>query len=218
MPSTRSYLNWVSMHLLVFLFSPIGFALAGLLVGLLVSAEPSVFGVRSPLSSRLQPYYNQGLYLLGPLVTGGILGGVTAWLQSTAIRKTLPQFHSLRWTALGALGMALAFLAFAWAFNGHLQVNSLLLASLFSAAVYGLTACLPQSRTLKESVGNTWRWLLFSTLAALFSFALVCSPVWIAEGSVYFWLIFLLGALGGILFGLLTGIEIVRFPRQVKEH
>lgn len=216
MQSFKPFLRWTGLHLLVFLFSPVGFALAGLLVGVLVSVEPYVFGVRSPLSSRLQPYYNQGLYLLGPLVSGGILGGVTAGLQSTAIRKTLPKFHALRWTALGALGMTLAFLAFAWAFNGQFQVNPLLLASLFSAAVYGLAASLPQSRSLKEGAGNGWRWLLFSTLAALFSFALVCAPVWVAEGPAYFWLIPLLGAIGGILFGILTGLEFNRWSHSKK--
>lgn len=202
----RPFLNWVSRHILVFVFSPISFALTGLLVGILASQENDL------INNRLQGIYNQALLLMGPWITGGFLGVLSSGLQVVVLpaRKKLPQFQPMRWILFGSIGMAFAFLAFAWGYNAHLPVNKLFLASLFSAAVYGLTASLPQSRLLGSSIKNTWYWLLSSTMSALFSFPLICSPVWIAEGPGYFWLIFPLSALGGTLMGLVTWVPFTR--------
>lgn len=209
MHTLKYFFHWVALHLLVFFFSPFSFMLAGLVVEALVSIEPYVFGVRSPISSRLQPLYNQALYLLGPLVTGIILGALTGWLQSTPMRKLSSDLAPVRWIALGALGMGLAFLAFAWAYSTPSLANPLPVASTFSASVYGLAAALPQSRSLRKQLENTWGWFLFTTLAGILSFALICAPVWVAEIKAYFWIIFLLCAAGGVIFGLLTGVQYI---------
>jgi len=206
MQASKNFLHWVTLQLLAFFFTPFSFALAGLLAGILVSVEPYVFGVRSPLNSRFQPYYNQGIYLLSPLVTGLVLGTLSSVLQSVAMRK-VASFRMIRWVIPGALGMAAAFLAFAWAYSGNLRGNLLLLASIFSAAVYGLATSLPQSHVLKKHLEITRGWIIACTLGGILAFPLICTPVWLPEGKAYFWLIFPLCAIGGILFGVLTGIQ-----------
>jgi len=200
-----SYLRWIALHLLVFTLSPFSFMLAGLLVGVLVFVEPYIFGVSSPVSSRLQPFYNQTLYLLAPLLSGGMLGALTGCLQIVAMRKLAAQIRPGRWIFVSALGMALAFLALAWAYNASGLANPLPLASIFSGSVYGLAASLPQSRFLKKQFENAWGWILACTLAGTLSFALICASAWVAEGNAYFGLIFLLSAVGGIVFGAMTG-------------
>ena len=209
-----SYLRWIALHLLVFTLSPFSFMLAGLLVGVLVSIEPYVFGVSSPVSSRLQPFYNQTLYLLAPLLSGGMLGALTGWLQFVAMRNLAAQIRPGRWIFMSALGMALAFLAFAWAFNGRLQANPFLLASLFSGSIYGLATGIIQARALKKYFEIAWDWILASALAGTLSFGLICASAWVAEGNAYFWLIFLLSAAGGIIFGAVTGSQFVIWLRS----
>jgi hypothetical protein len=216
----KAYFRWTSLHLLVFLLTPLSFALAGLLAGALVSMESHFFSTLTPLALRLQVLYNQGIYLLSPLVSGALLGVLLSLLQYSTIRKSLPGFRPLSWIPLGTLGMALAFPAFAWASSSHIQlvpinqIHPLLLASFFSACVYGLVGALPQSRLLRSNHPASTGWFIASTLAALLSFALICSPAWLPEGAPYFWLTFLLCISGGLLFGLITGVPALRWAED----
>lgn len=207
MASLPHYLRWIVAHGLIFLLSPFSFILAGLLVGILVSIEPNLFSANNPLTYRHQALYNQALYLLAPLLTGLVLGILYSWQQLLAMRKIAPFSPPLRWITSGALGMGLACPAFAWVSSSSVFADPLLIASIFSAGVFGLVCALPQSQVLKTHVKDAWRWLLFSTLAFLLSFALICAPVWLPENSAFVWLVFLCSAAGGILFGLVTWIE-----------
>jgi hypothetical protein len=191
MLASKTFLRWVLLHLLAFLFIPLCIALAGLLTAALLSVEPYVFVP----------------YLLAPFIAGVLLGALVSWLQVVAMRNAGVNIRSTRWVLTGMLGMALAAMAYAWAYSSPVFLYPQVMAALFSACVYGLACALPQSRLLGEQAEASWRWLLFSLLAALLAFPLVYASVWLLEGPAYFWLIFSFAAAGGVLFGLLTGIE-----------
>jgi hypothetical protein len=207
MECSKSFLRWIAIHLLVFLCSPFCFMLAGLLVIALLSVEAATFTASSSPSAGQMTSYERVLILLAPLFTGLLLGALFSWLQNKAMRNMPVKVKPLRWILPGMLGLGLACLAFAWTVSSPVFAYPLPMAALFSACVYGLACALPQAHLLNGQVDDSWRWLLFSSLAALPAIPLACAPVWLTEGPAYFWLIFPLAAVGGILFGLLTGIE-----------
>jgi len=195
-------LRWVLSHLAAFLFSPFCFMLVGWLVMALLSIEAS----SSPTSGQMSTYARV-LFLLAPFLTGLLLGALIASLQLMAMRNSVVKVKPFHWVIPGMLGLGLACLAFAWTFSSLVFAYPLFIAALFSACVYGLVCALPQAHLLSRQAQDPWRWLLFSLLAAFLAIPLACAPVWLAEGPAYFWLVFPLAALGGVLFGLLTGME-----------
>ncbi len=176
--------------------------LAGWLVMALLSAEAS-----SPPGAGQMTTYTRALFLLAPFLTGLLLGALVSLLQIMAMRNSAVKVKPFRWLIPGMLGLGLACLAFAWTYNSLVFAYPPLMAALFSACAYCLAGALPQTLLLSGQVEVPWRWLLFSLPAALLAIPLACAPVWLAEGPAYFWLVFPLAALGGVLFGLLTGME-----------
>jgi hypothetical protein len=143
MQSSKTYLRWVLSHLLAFFCIPFCFAFAGLLAAVLLSVSPSIFDAPGPLSSGLSAHYNPALYLLAPFLTGLLLGMLVSWLQILAMRRARVNFNASRWLLAGMFGLALAAMAFAWAYSSPVFLYPLLMAALFSACVYGLTCALP---------------------------------------------------------------------------
>ena len=210
MPPSRYFLRWITIHTLAFLFSPFCFMLAGWFAMALLSVKAGALEASSPPGVGQMTTYSRALFLLAPLLTGLLLGALVSWVQIVAMRNSAVKVQPFRWIIPGMLGLGLACLAFAWTFSSLLFAYPLFMAALFSACVYSLVCALPQAHLLSRQVEDAWRWLLFSLLAALLALPLACAPVWLAEGPAYFWLVFPLAAAGGVLFGLLTGIVIVR--------
>jgi hypothetical protein len=205
MDRSKPIFRWVFLHLLIFCCSPFFFILTGLLVGGLITLTPSI--------TSLPRSYRPAILLLSPLLSGGLLGISTGALQIFFIRKLAPKSRASRWLWMNGLGTALAFLAAAWAYNDSTLPNPLPLAAVFSGAVYGLAAGLPQARLLKKQVENTWRWTLAASIGGGLSFIFAISPVWLAEGNLYYWLVLPLCAAAGVLYGSMTGLGIFSFPQ-----
>jgi hypothetical protein len=204
---SKSFLRWIAIHTLAFLFSPFCFMLAGWLMMALLSVEASSAPTSGPMTT-----YARALFLLAPFLTGLLLGALVACLQIMAMRNSAVKIKPFHWVIPGTLGLGLACLAFAWTFSSLVFAYPVFMAALFSACVYSLACALPQAHLLSGQVQGPWRWLIFSFLAALFAIPLAYAPVWLAEGKAYFWLIFPLAAVGGVLFGLLTGVEFRNWP------
>ncbi len=202
---SKSYLRWVALHTLAFTFAPLCFMLAGWLVMSLLTVEVLALDVSSSPNPGQLTTSARALFLLAPFFTGLLLGALVACLQIVAMRNSAVKIKPFPWVLSGMLGLGLACLAFAWTFSSLVFAYPLFMAALFGACAYGLACALPQAHLLAGQLEDSWRWLLFSLLAALLAIPLACAPVWLAEGPAYFWLVFPLPALGGALFGLLTG-------------
>jgi hypothetical protein len=211
MPPSKFFLRWIVSHLFAFLLSPFCFMLAGWFAMALLSVEAGALEASNSPSGGQMTIVARGLFLLAPFLTGLLLGALVSGLQSVAMRNSAVKVKPIRWVIPSMLGLGLACLAFAWTFSSLVFAYPLIMAALFSACTYGLACALPQAHLLSRQVDDSWRWLLFSLLAALLAIPLACAPVWLAEGPLYFWLVFPLAAAGGVLFGLLTGVESSRW-------
>lgn len=208
MDRSQPILRWVFPHLLIFSLIPLLFIIIGLLAGGVIA--------RIPFSTANSSIFQLAVNLIPPLLTGGLLGLTTGTFQIHTFHKLAPQLMLKRWTCYSGIGMALAFLAVAWVYNASSLLNPLPLAAVFSGAVYGLSAGLPQARLLKTQDQNGWRWILATAAAGGLSFTFAISPVWLAEGNLYFWLVFPLCISSGMLYGLVTGLWVFSFSQLKK--
>jgi hypothetical protein len=208
MDRSRPVFRWVFPHLLIFSSIPVLFIFIGLLAGGVIA--------RMPFSTANSSIFRLAVILIPPLLTGGLLGLATGTFQIHTFHKLAPQLVVNRWTCQSGIGMALAFLAAAWVYNASNLSNPLPLAAVFSGAVYGLAAGLPQARLLKKQDQYSWRWILTTAAAGGFSFVFAISPVWLAEGNFYFWLMFPLCIASGMLYGLVTGLWVFSFSQLRK--
>ena len=208
MLSSRPYLRWVLLNLLTFFFSPFCFALSSIIIGLLLTLEKLVFGISGQSDSSSLTYFGRVIFLLAPLLSGLLMGVLIFWPQSLTLCNTGIRSKPYRWIIPGMLGLGLCSLAFAWAFSSSIFAYPLPTAALFSACLYVLTCALPHARLMFGQMESYWSWLFLNLLAALLAVPLAFVPVWLPEGPAYFWLIFPIAGIGGVVYGLLSGFPL----------
>jgi len=165
---------------------------------------------------NLQAYHDALLTLLVFGVVGGTLGGISQWF---VLRGRLPQLGSwacaLIWIWSGFISFALGLLASTWLFN---------LVSVVGLVVLALTG-IPQWFVLRRYVSKAGWWLIVAPIGLAVSLVPLLY-YWLLMGwkDYWFWVrddIILvvmrgavLGAIGGVLFGIFTAIALSALLRS----